>query len=361
VISEHAVYVQPGELELWQSDVPSPEPGGVLVRVTHAGVCGTDHHILRGEIPFEFPITMGHEGVGVVEALGEGVETDRAGDALAIGDRVYFFPVAPCHRCFYCTVANDYSLCESPGWPTPADRPGAASYSQLAWLAADRYFFRIPDDTPSEAVIAFGCALPAALQGLERLGPIGTDDNVVVQGCGPVGIAATMLAHLAGARRIVVIGAPEHRLSFAERFGATSTIPLEQESAELRIARVRQLCDGRGADVLIEAAGRLAAFAEGLELLAPNGRYLILGLWAGAGTVPVDPHVLYNNNLRIVGSQFQQPYHYFQTIRLAQRLRNELPFEQAVTHRFPLAESKAAIEAAACGDAVKAVVLPNAL
>src|SRR5262245_37804388 len=163
-------------------------------------------------------------------------------------------------------------------------------------------FFRIPDDTPSEAVIAFGCAMPTMLQGMDRLGGVTPGQTVVVQGCSPVGLAAILLSKIAGARQIIVIGAPERRLGMARRLGADEAISLEvMPSEDERVQRVRDLTAGRGAEVVIEAAGVVAAFGEGLKHAAKAGRYLIVGLWSAPGTIPVQPRFINNANLRIIG------------------------------------------------------------
>jgi 5-exo-hydroxycamphor dehydrogenase len=221
-------------------------------------------------------------------------------------------------------------------------------------------FYRIPEDTPAEAVIAFGCAMPTMLQGIARLGGIAVNQTVVVQGCGPVGLAATLLARLSGARQVIVIGAPERRLAMARRLGATVTLNLETlKTADERVPRVRDLTEGRGAEVVIEAAGVVAAFAEGLKVVAKNGRYLIVGLWSAPGTVPVEPRYLNNTNLRIIGTALFQSPHVYGAIQVAQRHHREFPLAEAVTHRFPLGESQRALEAVARMETVKAVITPG--
>ncbi|WP_162294068.1 MULTISPECIES: zinc-binding dehydrogenase [Rhodococcus] len=345
-------------LEIQKREVPDPPPGGLIVRVTMAGVCGTDAHLVRGEVPLPLPIVLGHEGVGVVEELGDGVTTDSAGTPIEIGDRVYWAPMRPCHHCYYCTVEGDLASCDNLGWPVTADIPSASTYGDLAWMDAGSMFYRIPDDTPTEAVIAFGCGLPAAMQGIDRLGGITPRDVVVVQGCGPVGIAATLLAHLAGAREVIVIGAPAHRLEFAKRFGATTTIALDTTTPEGRAAQIRELSGGRGPSVVVEAAGHISAFVEGLDLVARNGRFLVLGLWADQGTYPIAPHHINNRSLKVIGTQFAQPEHYYRTVQLAQQLHSSFPMSEVVTHRYGLDDSRSAIDAVGRGEPLKAVVVP---
>jgi len=158
---------------------------------------------------------------------------------------------------------------------------------------------------------------------------------------------------------VVVIGAPDNRLAAAARLGASTTIPLEQTTVEERRATILDLTDGRGADVVIEAAGRMNAFDEGMNLLADNGRYVVLGIYSGRGVVALDPVRLNNRSLSIIGSMGgTQLSDYRTTIHLAQRHGVRLGFAELITHRFGLTGLEDAIAVARDGEAIKAVVLP---
>jgi len=348
-------------LEIWERPIPAPGAGAVVVRVEMSGVCGTDLHLWRGEVPLPYPVTLGHEGIAILEELGAGVTTDYAGTPIKTGDRVYWQPVRQCNRCYYCTVEKDFSLCENLFGELfrNAEEPPSSCYAEYCSLPPGMAFYRVPEDTPSEALIAFGCAMPTVLQGLERLGGIRTNQSVVVQGCGPVGLAAAMMARFSGARQVIVIGAPARRLAIARRLGASATIDLETTAEPERVQQVRDLTGGRGAEVVIEAAGHLPAFTEGLKLAAKNGRYLIIGLWSAPGTVPLEPRYLNNNNLRIIGNALAQPQHLYGAIQVARAHHHELPMAEAVTHRFALAEAQRALEAVARLETVKGVIIPN--
>jgi threonine dehydrogenase-like Zn-dependent dehydrogenase len=349
-------------LEIWERPLPAPEPGGIVARVQMSGVCGTDLHLWRGEVALPYPVTLGHEGIAWVEELGKDVTTDYAGTPITVGDRVYWQPTRQCHRCYYCTVEKDSSLCVNmfAELSRDANEPPSGSYAEFCSLPPGMAFYRVPDDTPTEALIAFGCAMPTVLQGFDRLGGIALNQSVVVQGCGPVGLAATLMAHLCGARQVIVIGAPERRLGMARRLGATATIDMESFGQEAdRIAQVRDLTDGRGAEVVIEAAGHLPAFTEGIKLVAKNGRYLVIGLWSAPGTVPIEPRYLNNNNIRIIGTALGQPQHLYRAIQVAQKYHRQFPMAEAISHRFALGEAQKALEAVARLETVKAVIVPN--
>ena len=346
------VFVEPEQpLEIRHGEVADPVPGGLLVRTAIAGVCGSDAHRLDGDIPPKgYPVTFGHEGVGVIEALGDGVTTDRAGAPIAVGDSVYWLPGS----------ADEEAGDSLRTWPPEASLPSPASYQDYATIAPGGIFFRIPAHVAAEHVIAFGCAMPTALGGIRRLGGIQPGQSVVVQGCGPVGLASTTLAALSAARQVIVIGAPDHRLAAARRLGATRTIPLESTTAEERLAIVRDATEGRGADVVLECAGRTPAFGEALQLLAPNGAVVVIGLFSGHGTVELDPFRLNNLSQRIIGTlgAFDRT-DYLTVIRLAERFGDTLGFSDLVTHRYPLAQTEQAIASMRSGDAIKAVVLPE--
>ena len=340
-----------------------PAAGEVLLRVDLAGVCGTDLHLWRGELALPGPIGLGHEGVATIEELGKNVTTDYAGAPVKIGDRVCWTPIHPCNRCYECTVSNDPTQC--PNYLVDllrdAAEPPCFCYSELAHLPAGMAFYRIPDDTPSEAVIAFGCAMPAMLAGLERIGGIGINQTVAIQGCGPVGLAATLLARISGAREIIVLGARRPRLEMARRLGATATIDkAEVPSPDDRMSLVRELTGGRGAEVVIEAAGVISAFEEGIRLAARGGPYLVQGLWSMPGSVPVEPRYVNHMNLRINGNSGFLGRHIYGAIEIARRHHRELPMVDAVTHRFPLAEAQRALESVSGPETVKAVIMPAA-
>jgi 5-exo-hydroxycamphor dehydrogenase len=345
------VFVGPGRsLECWDGEVTDPGPGAVLVRVVTAGVCGTDAHRLDGDLPDPgHPVTFGHEGIGEIVVLGQGMATDHWGLPVRSGDLVYFAPsgAAP-------------AAPPAMGWPPPADLPNPAAFQDYATLPPTNPFTKIPEGTDPDAVIAFGCAMPTALGGLARLGGVKPGQTVVVQGCGPVGLSVTLLSDLALARQVIVIGDPPSRLAAASALGATATIPLEGTTVEDRRDLVFELTGGRGADAVIECTGRMEAFDEGMGLLADDGRYVVLGIYSGHGTVRLDPVQVNNRNLAVIGSLGPATFaDYRTTVQLAQRHGERLHLADLITHRFGLRQLDEAIDVARRGEAIKAVVVPS--
>lgn len=352
-----AVMVEKNRLETWDVAVADPEPGGALVRVVLGGVCGSDVHILSGEAgDMPFPIILGHEGVGRVERLGGGVVTDYAGTPVAAGDLVYWSPIALCRRCYSCTVLEE-TPCENTRFFEDASKPNWGSYADFAWLPNGMPFYRLPDRAQPEAVAALGCALPTVLRGFDRCGPVKVGDSVVVQGAGPVGLSAVLVAAQAGAREVIVIDAAPVRLEAARKLGATATVSLSDAPEE----RYRQIYDrvGKaGPDIVVEAAGALPAFPEGVDLSGIHSRYIILGLWGAIGTQPISPRDLTLKNLTIAGASFPKPKHYYHAMHLAARLQDRVPLAELVTHRFSIAQAQEALDATKNGTAVKAIIDP---
>ncbi len=353
-----AVLVKPNQLETWDVPVPDPQDGGVLVSVVIGGVCGSDVHITLGETgAMPFPIILGHEGVGRLEKLGRGVDKDYVGTPVKPGDLVYWCPIALCHRCYSCTVLEAVP-CENSMFFEDASKPNWGSYAEYAWLPNGMAFYRVPDHASVDAVAALGCALPTAIGGLERVGNIRIGQSVVVQGAGPVGLSAVLLARLAGARHIIVIDGSQRRLEVARSLGATALIPLSR-SVEERHREVYDIVGPAGPDLVFEAAGVLPAFGEGMDLVGHHGQYLVLGLWGDVGSTSIKPGDMSWRNVTVSGYTFSKPKHYYQALQLAVQQQDRIPLASLVTHRFGISQAGEALKAVRSGEAVKAVIDPS--
>src|SRR5438046_3773668 len=241
---------------LRMQDLPLPsrlEPGAALVRTEMAGICGTDVHLWKGELPIGLPVILGHETVGRIEQLGDGLERDWTGQPLSVGDRVTWNSSISCGHCYYCAEKRQPTRCphrRAYGIGHRCDQPPhfLGGYAEFHYLRPGTTIFKLPDDLPTESMIGAGCALITAIHGVERT-RLEWQDTVVVQGAGPVGIAALAVANSAGESRVIVIGGPKHRLEMAKRFGADEVIDLdENKTAEARIRIVREVTRGYGAD-----------------------------------------------------------------------------------------------------------------
>jgi threonine dehydrogenase-like Zn-dependent dehydrogenase len=294
----------------------------------------------------------------MIAELGDGLATDWGGVPVSVGDRIIWYAGStPCGKCRGCRTTGE--ACDDRQWPLPSSVPNAAGYRDTASLSPLVPFFRIDGPVTDQELIAFGCALPTAISGQRRLGLVEAGQTVVVQGAGPVGIASAMVASISPARNVIVIGAPAHRLELAREFGASVTIDLDTTTPEGRLAHVLELTDGRGADVVIEAAGVPEAFPEGLDLLARHGRYLLSGLYSGTREVAVNPVPITLKSARIIGNLGSRPEVGLQALRFVQANRERFPFARIVTHRYTLDAVGDALGAMRDGSAIKAVIEPT--
>ena len=355
-------YQQPLELREYP-ELTAPGPGEAVVRVEIAGICGTDVHLWLGQLQIPLPVILGHETAGFVEQLGSGLDKDWRGHPLRVGDRVTWASSIVCGECYYCRLKRQPTRCvgrKAYGISYCADHAPhlRGGYAEHIHLRAGTAIFRLPDDVPSESVVGAGCALVTAIHGLERA-PIEWGDVVVVQGSGPVGLAALAISREAGASRIVVIGGPPHRLDMARAFGAHAVIDIEAmpDPAERRRAVLAET-GPFGADAVIECVGHPSAVNEGIELCRDGGTYLVLGQYADAGNISFNPHTITRKQLRLVGSWGFEPRHVDRGLALLARSGWKNLFAAEITHRFPLSEANAALDTVRAWRSGKTVLRP---
>jgi 5-exo-hydroxycamphor dehydrogenase len=183
-------------------------------------------------------------------------------------------------------------------------------------------------------------------------------ETVVVQGAGPVGLSAVLVAKLAGASEVIVIDAFDERLETAKKLGATMTLNLN-DSAQSRKDAIFAKAGHLGPSMVIEAAGALPAFPEGVEIAGNHSRYIILGLWGAIGTQAISPRDLTIKNLTIAGATFPKPMHYHGAMHLAARMQDQFPLAALVSHRFSIEQAPEALAAVKSGEAIKAVIDPK--
>jgi 5-exo-hydroxycamphor dehydrogenase len=354
-----AVLIEPKNIEIRDVPAPDPVPGGITVDLIFGGVCGSDVHLYTGQAgALPFPVILGHEGVGRIARLGEGVTTDYASVPVAEGDLVYWSPIALCNACYTCTVLEQ-TPCEKSSFFEHADKPNWGTYQERVWIPAKQPFYKLPAGADPVALAALGCALPTALKAFDQVRPVRAGDSVVIQGAGPVGLAAAMMASISGATEVVVIDSVASKLEVAKRMGATATFDISATSAEERREAIYALSGPTGPQVVLEAAGALSAFAEGSDLTGVNGTYIVVGLWGPVGPTEVQPGDISWRNKSIGGATFPKAKHYYRAVQLAARLQDRFPIAELVTHRFPVQDSERALQAVESGEVIKAVIDPS--
>jgi threonine dehydrogenase-like Zn-dependent dehydrogenase len=356
-------YQQPLEIREYPA-IGELGAGEALVGVEMAGICGTDVHLWLGQLAIPLPVIMGHESTGRILRLGPGLERDWRGGPLAVGDRVTWASSIVCGECYYCRLKNQPTRCVSRKAYgisyCAADAPHLrGGYAEQIHLRAGTAIFRIPDPIPSEAVVGAGCALVTSIHGFER-SPVEWGDTVVVQGTGPVGLAALALAKHAGAARVVAVGGPPHRLELARRFGADATVDVTAipDPAERRRA-VLDAVGPHGADYVAECVGHPEAVNEGLGLCRDGARYLVLGQYADAGNISFNPHTVTRKQLRLTGSWGFEPRHVDRALTLLGDARWKELFAAEVTHKFALADANRALETVRNWQSGKSVLTPG--
>jgi alcohol dehydrogenase len=325
------VYHGPGQRE-WE-EVPDPvieQPTDVVVRIETSTICGSDLHILKGDVPETKPGTiLGHEAVGTVIEKGAAVST------LELGDRVLISCITSCGRCRFCKEAR-YGLCSGGGgWIFGHLIDGLqAEYARVPF--ADTSVFKVPEELTDEQVLFLSDILPTAYEVGVLNGGVQPGDTVAIVGAGPVGLAAVLTAQLYTPGQIIAIDLSDARLEKAREFGADVTINNGTEDA---FARVLELTDGLGADVAIEAVGVPATFELCTELVRPGGRVANVGVHGHSATLHLEK--LWTRDVTITTGlvdTFSVP----QLLKLVAGGRlDTTPF---ITHRFPLGETMSAYD-----------------
>jgi alcohol dehydrogenase len=274
------VYHGPG-IKAWE-EVPKPEimaDTDAIVRVDATTICGTDLHILKGDVPI---VTdgriLGHEAVGTVESVGSGVKTVKA------GDRVLVSCVSVCGTCRFCREGRPGQCLGGGGWILGYLIDGTqAEYVRVPFADASTY--PVPDGAADEDILMLADILPTGYEVGVLNGGVRPGDVVAVVGAGPVGLSAIMGASLYSPSRIVAIDLADSRLEAAKLFGADVTVNNSREDA---VEAVRSLTGGLGADVTIEAVGMPGTFELAVELVRPGGRIANIGVHGAPATLHLE-------------------------------------------------------------------------
>jgi S-(hydroxymethyl)mycothiol dehydrogenase len=257
--------------------VPDPGPGEALVRVQACGVCHTDLHYREGGIGDDFPYLLGHEAAGVVEATGDGVTGLEPGDFVILNWRAVCGQCRACRRgrpwyCFATHNATQKMTLADGTVLSPA--LGIGAFAEKTLVAAGQCTKVSPAVRPEVAGL-LGCGVMAGLGAALNTGAVSRGDSVAVIGCGGVGDAAVMGARLAGARTIIAVDVDDRKLGWARDLGATHVVNSRQEDP---VERIRELTEGNGADVVIEAVGRPETYKQAFYARDLAGTVVLVGV-----------------------------------------------------------------------------------
>ncbi|MET9634313.1 zinc-dependent alcohol dehydrogenase family protein [Lentzea sp. NPDC006480] len=324
------VYHGPGK-RAWE-DVPQPEikdPTDAIVRVTAVTICGTDLHILSGDVPEVEPgRILGHEAVGIVEQAGTSVTSVKP------GDRVLISCITSCGRCRYCRVGSYGQCLGGGGWILGHTTDGVqAEYVRVPF--ADTSTHLLPDDVTDTAAVVLADILPTSYEVGVLNGRIKPADTVVIVGAGPIGLAAILTAQLYSPSHIVAVDLSTSRLDAAKQFGADVTASTAEEAERV----VRELTGGLGADVAIEAVGVPQTFELCTKLVRPGGHVANVGVHGKPATLHLES--LWIRNVTITTGLVDTS----STPTLLRMVASgRIDGERFITHRFALDEMEQAYE-----------------
>ena len=353
--------------ELREYPVPDPAPGAIVIKVAIANVCGSDMHYWKGEQDYArlgrpLPLNTGHEHMGTVHKLGDGVTTDTAGQPLQEGDRVVYRYFNPCGRCKMCLKrhfmscptrqANFLVSCEV--WPH-----FQGGFGEYFYLGPNHAIFKLPNEISDEMAAGINCAFTQVYTGLD-IGQMKPGDNVVIQGAGGLGVYATAVAKEMGASQVIVIDGVDERLELASEFGADEFVDLRQyKTPAERVERVKALTDGWGGEIVMELVGHPGVVDEGLRMTAPEGTYVEIGNINVGWEATFDPSWIIFGNRRIQGVAHYEAEHLKGALDLMVRTKSKYPYHKILSHKFPLDQINEAFRQQEDGHITRGAIVPN--
>jgi 2-desacetyl-2-hydroxyethyl bacteriochlorophyllide A dehydrogenase len=329
-----AVWKGPEQLDVEEMPMPSvKDPNDVQVKVVACGVCGTDVHMLDGKFPmFSPPRVIGHEYVGSVSAVGTGVTKFKVGDRIAVEQGL------TCGRCYYCRDGRE-NLCES----RLAHPGGFADYT----CVLERMCHKLPDGLSFE-VGALAEPMACALRVLDIV-KVRSGDIALVQGGGTIGCIMTQLLLHSGVSKVILSEPIAHRRAIAKEMGAITVDPKTEDLPAI----VKRETDGLGPEYTFDCVGNAKLLEEGIELVQKGGTVFVVGVADPVGVASIRPYRLFEKELKIMSSLLR-PYTFARAVRWLPYLN----LRPILGVEYPLAETKAAIQALRQGKGLKILVKP---
>ena len=357
-----ATLTAPKKIEVKEFPIPALEDGDILVKVEGCGVCGTDVHEWRAD-PFGLiPVTLGHEGTGEIIALGKNVKTDTAGNPIKVGDKIVT-SVISCGDCYICrNQPANTNLCDKQG--VFGLIPHSDSQPLTGWFATHllirgkgaTYFVVNDLDLKERMLLELACVCVHALKRANTTGLLNFNSKVLVQGLGPVGLVMISVLRAAGINHIIAIDGTPKRLEMAKRLGAKTVINFkEMTTLEERVAKVKSVANGVGADFAFQCTGAPMAAKDIYEYIRRGGGMCEMGFFVNNGEYTVNPHfAMCNKEINIVGSWDYSADDYPTTMAFLRQAREmNIPIKELITHTFPLDKLNEAMEVNVSQEGIK--------
>lgn len=324
------VYQGPGQKDWIEKDKPAIlAPTDVIVKVTKTTICGTDLHILKGDVPsVEAGRTLGHEGVGIVEDTGSAVANFKPGDAVLISC------ITSCGKCANCKRSL-YAHCEDGGWVLGNTIDGTqAEYVRIPH--GDNSLYPIPEGADEEALVMLSDIMPTGFEIGVQYGSVKPGDTIAIVGAGPVGMSVLLTAQFYSPARIVMIDMDPARLALARQFGATDTLQVGEDEV---LERIMEMTEGKGVDVAIEAVGVPATFDTCQQIVSAGGNIANVGVHGAPVSLRIEELWIKNINISMGLVNTNTTPMLLKTLGTG-----KVDPAKLVTHRFKLDEMMAAYE-----------------
>jgi threonine dehydrogenase-like Zn-dependent dehydrogenase len=333
------------QTRLEEYELPRPAAGDVLVEMVRANICGSELHIWRGHHPqIRVGGVLGHEGLGRVVALGEGVTHDFAGDPLREGDRVVATYFQVCRRCPECQN-GDWNLCRNAyeHWRKPAEASPHfhGTFGTHYYVHRDQYLYRVPSEVTDRSAASANCALSQMVYSVHVSG-LRQGETVLLLGAGGLGLCGAAAASAMDAQVLVADVNPQ-RLAMARSFGAHVTLDTS-EMPELsdRADAVRAANSGRLPDVVIDVTGVPSVFADGARLTRPGGRFVSVGNISPGKMCEFDPGLFTRSGVSIVAAIRYHPFFLGRALEFV-ATHAQFPWESLLDADYPLSSVDAAL------------------
>ncbi|MFZ7126458.1 MAG: zinc-binding dehydrogenase [Desulfobacterales bacterium] len=356
-----AALIGPREVEIQEFELPKPEKGAVLTKILRSNLCGSELHIWNWAHPIIKNAVLGHEMVGEVYELGEGVESDYDGQQVRTGDRIVAPYYVTCRKCAAC-ARGDFNLCQNAyrAWSQPPDKfpHFTGTFATHYYIQPDQYFYKVPDFLPSEIVAGANCALSQVIYGIEKAGLI-SGETIVVQGAGGLGLYATAVAKEKGAT-VIVVDAIAERLKMAGDFGADHLVDVSGRSSEEIVLEVNNLTRDAGADVVLEVAGVPRAFSEALAMVRGAGRVISIGnvSLGEKYEITIAPGLITRKCIQVIGVVRYQPWYLKKALAFLERTHKKIDYAKMSATEFRLEEVDDALKKAEARTVIRGVIIP---
>jgi len=360
-----AILYQPkSPLKIEDIEIPQPSDDEVLVKVKAVGVCHTDFHPIKGDMPLPMPVILGHEGAGIVEKVGARITT------LKPGDHVILSVMPSCGKCRYCAVGKPF-LCEKAGplifTGTMLDgttrlkkKDGQTLYHFFAQSSFAEYCVvnestavKVRDDIPLEEIATLGCGATTGIGAIVNTAQVEAGASVAIFGCGGVGLSAIMAAKMVGAGKIIAVDILDNKLDMAKEFGATHPINSSKEDPAEKIKQIT----GGGCDYALEVIGNVNVMAQAYDSIRPGGKLVIVGAAPVGAKVSFDAFTLLFGKTIVgtAGGHLRPSIDIPRYVELY--AEGKLPLNKLVSRKLPLEEINKAFEAMEKGEVARSIIV----